>query len=167
MKKNYNNSLDNKKKSPIIDIKNQNNLIQINNNINKTYTNFPRIKKDLSEQKIISNNHKNNFIESKNMDIISKTLSVMRSPNQAPIKVAAYENKKPKKVLLINPDDIPPNSVVRITNKNNTKKNSIGIQSERTNKVTQMASLYNNHQVHLYLNLNSKNDDINKHKKEI
>ena len=156
LKKNYN-SIDNKKKSPIIDIQNLNNLAAINSSINKTYTNFPRIKKDLSENKILSNNHKNNFIEKKNMDIICKTLSVMRSPNQAPVKVAAYENKKPKKVLLINPDDIPPNSVMRITNKNINKNKSVGIQSEKSNKVTKMENLYNNHQVHLYLQLDSKN----------
>ena len=156
LRKNYNNSLDNKKKSSIIDIQNQNNLVPISS-INKTYSNFPKIKKDLSEQKVISNNHKNNFMEKKNMDIISKTLSVIRSPTQSPVKVAAYENKKPKKVLLINPNDIPPNSVIRITNNNNIKSKSIGIQSEKTNKVNKVENLYNNHQVHLYLQLDSKN----------
>ena len=154
MRKNYNNSINNKKKSSIID--NQNNLVPISS-ISKTYTNFPKVKKDLSEQKIISNNHRNNFIDKKNMDIISKTLSVMRSPNQAPIKVAAYANKKPKKVLLINPDDIPPNSVIRMTNKNIIKNKSVGIQSEKNNKVNKMENLNNNHQVNLYLQMDSNN----------
>ena len=154
LRKNYNNSINNKKKSSIID--NQNNIVPISS-ISKTYTNFPKVKKDLSEQKIISNNHRNNLIDKKNMDIISKTLSVMRSPNQAPIKVAAYANKKPKKVLLINPDDIPPNSIIRMTNKNIIKNKSVGIQSEKNNKVNKMENLNNNHQVNLYLQMDSNN----------
>ena len=99
----FENNLDYKRNKISInsDIKLNYNSISINN-ASKTYTNFPKIIKDLSANKKYKYN---NFVKSKDMDILAKTLSDEKMSN---LKVATYI-KKPKKILLTNPDNIPPN----------------------------------------------------------
>ena len=84
------------------------------NNVSKTYTNFPKIIKDLSGKKLFNNN---NYIKSKDMDIFTKTLSDKKLFNQDSLKLSTYI-KKPKKILLTNPDNIPSNSTMRKIFKN-------------------------------------------------
>ena len=157
------NSVDNKNKVEINYNYKQNNKPNINNiipikNINKTYSNLPKIKQDSSEAKISPLTHKNNFVEQKSSNIISKTLSVVKFQNQGVAKVAAYDSTKPKKLLLVSPNNIPPNSLIKIANKNPNKNKSVaGIQSEKANKIKKLESLYKNHQTHLLQQLSSNN----------
>jgi hypothetical protein len=157
------NSVDNKNKVEINYNYKQNNKPNINNiipikNINKTYSNLPKIKQDSSETKIAPLTHKNNFVEQKTSNIISKTLSVVKFQNQGVAKVAAYDSTKPKKLLLVSPNNIPPNSLIKITNKNPNKTKSVGgIQSEKVNKIKKLETLYKNHQTHLLQQLSSNN----------
>ena len=165
------NSVDNKNKVPInYNYKQNNNKPNVNNiipirNINKTYSNLPKIKHDSSEVKIVPLTHKNNFVEQKNSNIISKTLSVVKFQNQGVSKVAAYDSTKPKKLLLVSPNNIPPNSLIKIPNKNQNKNKSVGIQSEKVNKIKKLESLYKNHQTHLLQQLSSNNEEFKTLKK--
>ena len=108
-----NNLIDNRYKVPVnYNFKQNNNVNDFNNlipnkNINKTFTNFPKIKQDISEQRISTKNQKNN-IEQRNANIIAKTLSAAKFSTQAIPKVAGNINK-PKKVLLTNPENMPVN----------------------------------------------------------
>ena len=128
------------------------NIIPMKNE-NKTFTSFPKIKNDISEKKIIQ---KNNFNEKKNINLISQTLNEAKYPKQQIAKVPSFD-KKPKKVLLINPDNIPPNVlIIRKKNKSNHKNRSL--QNERKNKTAKIESLKD--QIHLPFKLNSNDDDI-------
>ena len=148
-------------KSPFISkyrsINNLNNSKNINSisikNENKTFTSFPKIKKDSLEQKIIQ---KKNFNEKKNMNIIAQTLNEVKYPKQKDTKINSYD-KKSKKILLINPDNIPSNVLfIRKKNKSNNKNSSL--QSERENKTEKIENLKN--QIGLSFKLNSVDDDI-------
>lgn len=127
------NSLENNLKSKKMinqinyNFKPNNNLFSIHK-VNKTYTKFPKIFKDLSENKI----QNNNIIHSKDMDIFAKTLNSAKFTNQDS-KVAAYMIK-PKKILLTSPDNIPPNGIIIKNIKNKLKNNSFGFQGEKTKK---------------------------------
>jgi hypothetical protein len=90
-----NNNFNNSKNINIISIKNE----------NKTFTSFPKIKYDSLEQKIIQ---RNNFNEKKNINIIEQTLNEAKYPKQHVTKNTSYD-KKAKKILLINPNNVPPN----------------------------------------------------------
>ena len=82
----------------------------------------------------------------------------MKFQNQGVAKVAAYDSTKPKKLLLVSPNNIPPNSLIKIANKNPNKNKSVaGIQSEKANKIKKLESLYKNHQTHLLQQLSSNN----------
>ena len=141
-----------------------NNIVSVKN-INRTYSNLPKIKQDTSETKIVPLTHKNNFVEQKNSDIISKTLSVVKFQNQGVAKVAAYDSTKPKKLLLVSPNNIPPNSLIKMTNKMPNKNKSVGIQSEKVNKITKLENLHKNHQTHLLKQLSSNNEEYKALKK--
>jgi hypothetical protein len=141
-----------------------NNIVSVKN-INRTYSNLPKIKQDTSETKIAPLTHKNNFVEQKNSDIISKTLSVVKFQNQGVAKVAAYDSTKPKKLLLVSPNNIPPNSLIKMTNKMPNKNKSVGIQSEKVNKITKLENLHKNHQTHLLKQLSSNNEEYKALKK--
>jgi len=163
-------SLDNKNKVPINYNYKQNNKLNVNNivpvkNINKTYSNLPKIKQDPSETKIVPLTHKNNFIEQKNSNIISKTLSVVKFQNQGVAKVAAYDGTKPKKLLLVSPNNMPPSSLIKMANKVPNKNKSVGIQSEKVNKIKKLENLYKNHQTHLLQQLSSNNEEYKALKK--
>jgi len=156
------NSVDNKSKVSINYNYKQNNNLNVNNivpvkNINKTYSNLPRIKQDSSETKIVPLTHKNNFVDLKNSNIISKTLSVVKFQNQGVAKVAAYDATKPRKLLLVSPNNMPPNSLIKMPNKLPNKNKSVGIQSEKVNKIKKLENLYKNHQTHLLQQLGSNN----------
>ena len=156
------NSVDNKSKVSINYNYKQNNNLNFNNivpvkNINKTYSNLPRIKQDSSETKIVPLTHKNNFVDLKNSNIISKTLSVVKFQNQGVAKVAAYDATKPRKLLLVSPNNMPPNSLIKMPNKLPNKNKSVGIQSEKVNKIKKLENLYKNHQTHLLQQLGSNN----------
>ena len=131
---------------------NQNNLLQNYsvfsiNKANRTYSNFPKLNQDLSKNKISKNNNTYNIIE--------RTLNVTKCQNHGEAKIAAYINK-PKKVLLTNPDNIPPNGIIRKKNKNMNKKIYYLNQTEKTNKTRNLYNLYNVKNNHLiYLNKNS------------
>ena len=112
-----------------------NNIMSINR-INRTYTNFPKINKELFGSKI----YNNNYIDPKDMNIIEKTLNVAKVANQNS-KVAAYINK-PKKVLLTSPDNILPNAKIK---KSIIKNKYLGNQSEKKeDRITKLESFYNN-----------------------
>ena len=129
------------------------NIIPLKNE-NRTFTNFPKIKKDSSEPKIIQ---KNNFNEKKNINIIAQTLNEAKYSKQQAPKIPSYD-KKPKKILLINPDNIPPNVlIIRKKNKSSNNKNR-SLQNERGNKTTKIESLKD--QIHLPFKLKSIDDDI-------
>jgi len=156
------NSVDNKSKVSINYNYKQNNNLNVNNivpvkNINKTFSNLPRIKQDSSETKIVPLTHKNNFVDLKNSNIISKTLSVVKFQNQGVAKVAAYDATKPRKLLLVSPNNMPPNSLIKMPNKLPNKNKSVGIQSEKVNKIKKLENLYKNHQTHLLQQLGSNN----------
>ena len=129
------NSLDNKlkPKTPKIPInyKTNNNLLSMNI-ANKTYTNFPKIFKDISENK------NNNIINLKDIDALTKSLNSTKFSNKETSKVAAYISK-PKKVLLTSPDNIPPNGIIQ----KRSKINSFGLQNENVNN-KKVDNLYNN-----------------------
>ena len=156
-----NNLIDlNANKSPLISkIMSNNNFYKSKNisnisikNQNKTFTYFPKIKNDSLEQKIIQ---KNNFNEKKNVNIIAQTLNEVKYPKHT-TKINSYD-KRPKKVLLINPDNIPSNILlIRKKNKSNNKNRSL--QNEKGNKTTKIKSLKD--QISLPLKLNTIDDDI-------
>ena len=128
------------------------NIIPMKNE-NKTFTSFPKIKNDSSEKKIIQ---KNNLNEKKNLNIIAQTLNEAKYTKQQITKNPSYD-KKPKKILLINPDNIPPNVLlIRKKNKSNSKNRSL--QNERENKTNKIESLKD--QIRLPFKLNSNDDDI-------
>jgi len=137
-------SLDNNNdfnKNPInYNFSSNNNNILSNNNIYKTYTYFPKINRDLSTNKIF---HKNNFNDAKDMNLIAKTLSIAKIQSQVNVKVAAYI-KKPKKVLLTSPDNIPSNGYIKRNNRNIIKNNSVGVQSEKVDKSKNFENIYIN-----------------------
>jgi hypothetical protein len=150
----------NTNKSPLISkIMSNNNFYKSKNisnisikNQNKTFTYFPKIKNDSLEQKIIQ---KNNFNEKKNVNIIAQTLNEVKYPKHT-TKINSYD-KRPKKVLLINPDNIPSNILlIRKKNKSNNKNRSL--QNEKGNKTTKIKSLKD--QISLPLKLNTIDDDI-------
>ena len=128
------------------------NIIPMKNE-NKTFTSFPKIKNDSSEKKIIQ---KNNLNEKKNLNIIAQTLNEAKYTKQQITKNPSYD-KKPKKILLINPDNIPPNVLlIRKKNKSNSKNRSL--QNERDNKTNKIESLKD--QIRLPFKINSNDDDI-------
>ena len=141
-----NNIIENKNKTNIDFNHKQNNNINDTNNIvptknmNNTLTNFPKIKQDLSEKKYTTIIHRNNDFETKDMNIVAKTLSVAKIKNQE-VKVAS-NIKKQKKILLINPDDIPPNSIMGKKIRNNIA-NPLGNQIEKVNKSKKLENIYN------------------------
>ena len=131
------NSLDKnlKPKTPKIPInsnyKTNNNLISMNM-ASKTYTNFPKIFKDISENK------NNNIINLRDIDALTKSFNSAKFSNKETSKVAAYV-LKPKKVLLTSPDNIPPNGIIQ----KRSKINSFGLQNENV-KNKKVDNLYNN-----------------------
>ena len=131
------NSLDKnlKPKTPKIPInsnyKTNNNLISMNM-ASKTYTNFPKIFKDISENK------NNNIINLRDIDALTKSFNSSKFSNKETSKVAAYV-LKPKKVLLTSPDNIPPNGIIQ----KRSKINSFGLQNENV-KNKKVDNLYNN-----------------------
>ena len=131
------NSLDKnlKPKTPKIPInsnyKTNNNLISMNM-ASKTYTNFPKIFKDISENK------NNNIINLRDIDALTKSLNSAKFSNKETSKVAAYV-LRPKKVLLTSPDNIPPNGIIQ----KRSKINSFGLQNENV-KNKKVDNLYNN-----------------------
>ena len=122
---------------------NYNNNIMSINKINKTYTSFPKINQDLSEHRI----QKNSYVEPKEINIFSKTLSAAKFSGQGSTKVAAYV-QKPKKVLLTSPDNIPPNGYIKKKNRSIIKNNSFGVQSEKVDKTKKLKNLYNNNNLY-------------------
>ena len=87
---------------------------------NKTYSSFPRIKKEMVTEKKPDKNY--NY-EKKLIKIIADNNSY--ELNEENIQYNYYFKKKPKKVLLINPDSIP-NFELRKNNKSaNRRKSSI------------------------------------------
>ena len=138
-----NNNLNNYNNINIIPIKNE----------NKTFTSFPKIKSDFSERKIIQ---KNNFNEKKNINIIAQAINDAKYPKQQITKNPSYD-KKPKKVLLINPDNIPPNILI-IRKKNKSSNKNRSMQNERENKTAKIESLKD--QIRLPFKINSNDDDI-------
>ena len=87
---------------------------------NKTYSSFPRIKKEIVTEKKPDKNY--NY-EKKLINIIAENNSY--ELNDENIQYNYYFKKKPKKVLLINPDSIP-NFELRKNNKSaNRRKSSI------------------------------------------
>jgi hypothetical protein len=136
---------------------NTNNIVPVKN-INKTFSNLPKIKQDSSETKMAPLTHKNNFADYKTSNIIAKTLSGVKYQNQGVAKVAAYDSKKPKKLLLISPNNMPPTSLIKMANNYPNKNKSVGIiQSEKVNKIKKLENLYKNHQTHLLQQLNPNN----------
>ena len=107
---------------------NRNSLI--NHKINKTYTNFPVINKELTCHKIVQ---KKNYIETKDLNLFAKNLNLAKISNQSNVKIASYL-KKPLKLLLINPDNIPPNGYFSNYNKNIIKNNSLRVLTEIKDK---------------------------------
>ena len=88
---------------------NTNNTKKNNEIYNKTYTNkFPKLNKELSDtkMKILQNStfQNNNFISFRNINDIGEQSNIE-------VKVSGYI-KKPKKILLINPDNIPNNIII-------------------------------------------------------
>ena len=138
-----NNNLNNYNNINIIPIKNE----------NKTFTSFPKIKSDFSERKIIQ---KNNYNEKKNINIIAQAINDAKYPKQQITKNPSYD-KKPKKVLLINPDNIPPNILI-IRKKNKSSNKNRSMQNERENKTAKIESLKD--QIRLPFKINSNDDDI-------
>ena len=138
-----NNNFNNSNNINIIPIKNQ----------NKTFTYFPKIKNDSPDQKIIQ---KNNVNEKKNVNIIEKTLNEAKYPKKQVTKITSYD-KKPKKILLINPDNIPPNVFfIRKKNKENNRNRSL--QSEKANKTIKIENL--KAQIRSPFKLSSIDDEI-------
>ena len=87
---------------------------------NKTYSSFPRIKKEMVTEKKPDENYN---LEKKLIKIIADNNSY--ELNDENIQYNYYFKKKPKKVLLINPDSIP-NFELRKNNKSaNRRKSSI------------------------------------------
>ena len=87
---------------------------------NKTYSSFPRIKKEMVTEKKSDENYN---LEKKLIKIIADNNSY--ELNDENIQYNYYFKKKPKKVLLINPDSIP-NFELRKNNKSaNRRKSSI------------------------------------------
>ena len=117
-----------------------NNIIAIHKT-NKTYSNFPKINQDLSEQR----QKHNNFIDSKDINLISQTLSAAKIQNPSNnTKVAAYV-QKPKKILLTSPDNIPLNGYIWKKAKNFVKNNSSGIQKEKADSNSKkLKNIFNN-----------------------
>ena len=168
-----NNLIDNRYKVPVnYNFKQNNNVNDFNNlipnkNINKTFTNFPKIKQDISEQRISTKNQKNN-IEQRNANIIAKTLSAAKFSTQAIPKVAGNINK-PKKVLLTNPENMPVN-VLLLRKKNNisiNKTKSLGNQSDKSNKTNKLENINNHHQSSLPYQLNSTDEERSKPLKNV
>ena len=102
---------------------NTNNTKKNNEIYNKTYTNnFPKLNKELSDtkMKILQNStfQNNNFISFRNINDIGEQ-------SNSEVKVSGYI-KKPKKILLTNPDNIPANIIIR----KNKRNKSMGLKTE-------------------------------------
>ena len=126
--------------------------------INKTYSSFPKINKDLTGNKVIQNN---NCIDLNN--IFGKTLNSIFWNNQENMTLSPYP-KKPKKILLTNPDNIPPNNISLIWKKikNFNKNNSNLSQSEKNMEIKKIEQFYNsvnNNNNYYFSNRLNKNDD--------
>lgn len=123
----------------------QNNIIpniqiQSINKANRTYTSFPKINKELVVNKIVHNDY--NYFEPKEINLNENSL-IAKYVNQGK-RVAAFVSK-PKKVLLTNPDNIPPNSIIRRKRgKNLINKNFLGNQSEKGTRIKKYEKIYNN-----------------------
>ena len=130
--------------------------MQLNNKTNRTYSSFPQINKELSGNKIIPNNY--NYFKTKEIKLNENAL-IKKFVNQGP-KVAAYVNK-PKKVLLTNQNNIPPNTIIRRNRGNNTiKKNLFGNQSEKGKRVKKYENMYNsNNQFYIPSYLKVKDEE--------
>ena len=89
----------------------------------------------------------------------------MKFQNQGVAKVAAYDGTKPKKLLLVSPNNMPPSSLIKMANKVPNKNKSVGIQSEKVNKIKKLENLYKNHQTHLLQQLSSNNEEYKALKK--
>ena len=108
-------------KSAYKQINNKNDERRTNININKneknkSYTNFPKLSKESSEQiiklqdtKLMRKNHKSN-------NVLRNINSIGENSNSE-LKVVSNK-KKPKKVLLTSPDNIPLNRIIRKKKKN-------------------------------------------------
>ena len=96
--------------------------VNINNNKSnnsKTFTNFPKINKELLEQKV-KFFQDSVFLKNKMVGVRS-LYSIGENNSNKEIKVAAYV-KKPKKILLTSPDNIPPNKIFRRKKRNKSNR---------------------------------------------
>lgn len=121
-----------------ININNQ----KINEKKNQTYTCFPKLNKELSLHKINmieDSTFQNNYISFRNIKNIGDS-------TRSEVKVAGYI-KKPKKILLTSPDNIPPNGFIR----KNKRRKSIGLfkkiyeesmKNKSKNHVRSFSSIY-------------------------
>ena len=140
----------------------QNNIIpniqiQSINKANRTYTSFPKINKELVVNKIVHNDY--NYFEPKEINLNEISL-IAKYVNQGK-RVAAFVSK-PKKVLLTNPDNIPPNSIIRRKRgKNFINKNFLGNQSEKGTRIKKYEKIYNNNNNQYFIPsyLKSKEED--------
>ena len=127
--------------------------------INKTYySSFPKINKELTGNKLMQNN---NCLDLNN--IFGKTLNAAKFwNNQENMTISPYA-KKPKKILLTNPDNIPPNNISliwkKIKNFNNKNISNLS-QSDKNMEIKKIEQLYNTVNNNYYLsNRLNKNDD--------
>ena len=109
-------------------------VLSIKKKMYKTFNNFPRVKQDISEQKLKLNNNTNISIPiSKENN--TRTLNENNFYRKEPYIVST--NRHPKKILLMNPDELPLNYFDKAY-KDLMKNNPFlaGYQSERiiTNK---------------------------------
>ena len=140
------NKYKNEEKSENINISNKKNT-EIKN---KTYTNFPKLNKELSDNKIKilqnttfqSNNH-NSF----------RNINNIGEYSNSDVKVAGYI-KKPKKILLTNPDNIPSNRIIRKNKRNKT----MGFKTEN-NREKYFKKIYDEVEIK---NNKVKNKNLNK-----
>ena len=77
--------------------------------ISKTYTKFPKINKDISENKTFQNNNHLNLI---GKDFLINALSGTKWVNKEPSKLTSFSLKS-RKVLLTSPENITPNGIIR------------------------------------------------------
>ena len=91
----------------------------------QTYTFFPKLNKELSENKIKlieDSTFQNNYITFRNTNNIGN----IGEPSKSEVKVAG-DIKRPKKILLTSPDNIPPNGIIR----KNKRRKSLGFFTEK------------------------------------
>lgn len=91
-------------------------------NINKTYTNFPKLNKELLDQKAqLSKESK--FTKYKMMGI-RNLYNIGESSNSENKEIKVVGSiKKPKKILLTSPDNIPPNQILKRKKRKNKTNN--------------------------------------------